>query len=74
VARLVGRLPSARVVVLESRDRVPHRAPCSAGRGPGVPGSGPASGSLLGGESASPSDPPPSHALCLSFSLSQINK
>jgi len=31
VAQLVGRLPSAQVMVLESRDRVPHRAPCSAG-------------------------------------------
>jgi len=31
VAQLVRQLPSAQVIVLESRDRVPHRAPCSAG-------------------------------------------
>jgi len=31
VAQLVKRLPSARVMILESRDRVPYRAPCSAG-------------------------------------------
>jgi len=31
VAQLVERLPSAQVMVLESLDRVPHRAPCSAG-------------------------------------------
>ena len=31
VAQLVKRLPSAQVMILETRDRVPHRAPCSAG-------------------------------------------
>jgi len=31
VAQLVKRLPSAQVMILESLDRVPHRAPCSAG-------------------------------------------
>jgi len=30
VAQLVRRLPSAQVMILESLDRVPHRAPCSA--------------------------------------------
>jgi len=30
VAQLVKRLPSAQVMILESLDRVPHRAPCSA--------------------------------------------
>ena len=30
VARSVGRLPSARVMILGSWDRAPHRAPCSA--------------------------------------------
>ena len=45
-----------------------------SGHDPGVPGSSPASGSLLGGESASPSAPPPSHVLALSHSLSQIKK
>ncbi|XP_054365653.1 protein YIPF4 isoform X1 [Mirounga angustirostris] len=31
VAQLVKRLPLAQVMILESLDRVPHRAPCSAG-------------------------------------------
>jgi len=31
VAQLVKRLPSAQVMIPESQDRVPHRAPCSAG-------------------------------------------
>ena len=31
VAQLVKRLPSAQVMILESLDRVPHRAPCLAG-------------------------------------------
>jgi len=44
-----------------------------SGHDPGVPGSSPASGSLLSGESASPPDPPPSPALYHSLSLS-INK
>jgi len=44
-----------------------------SGRGPGVLGSGPALGSLLGGESASPSGPPPL-PLLLSLSLAKIKK
>ncbi|XP_064438898.1 rho guanine nucleotide exchange factor 15 isoform X2 [Mirounga angustirostris] len=57
---------------LESRapPKHPHKSP--EGHDPGVPGSSPASGSLLNGGSASPSDPLPSRALCLSPSLSQI--
>jgi len=31
VAQLVKRLPLAQVMILESLDRVPHPAPCSAG-------------------------------------------
>jgi len=31
VAQLVGRPPWAQVMILDSRDRVPHRSPCSAG-------------------------------------------
>jgi len=41
-----------------------------SGHDPGVPGSSPTSGSLLSRESASLSDPPPSHALSLYLILS----
>ena len=32
VAQLVGRLPSAQVMILESGDRVPHQTPSSMGK------------------------------------------
>jgi len=41
-----------------------------SGYDPRVPGSSPTSGSLLGRESAPPSDPNPSHVLSLILSLS----
>jgi len=43
-----------------------------SGHDPGVPGSSPTSGSLLSGESASPSDSLPSHALPHSLSGSEL--